>query len=40
VRDLWQHTDNGTLVVGGAATVVVPVPGADAVMFTLTPATV
>jgi hypothetical protein len=35
IRDLWQHTDNGTLPAGGAMTVVVP--GADAVMFTLSP---
>ena len=35
VRDLWRHTDNGTLAVGG--TIQVLVPSADAVMFTLTP---
>ena len=35
IRDLWQHTDNGTLPVGGVMTV--EVPAADAVMFTLSP---
>lgn len=37
VRDLWRHTNNGTLGKGGSITQVVP-PN-DVVMFTLTPAT-
>lgn len=36
VRDLWAHSDNGTLAVGGR--VEAAVPAADVVMFTLTPA--
>ena len=35
IRDLWQHSDNGTLAAGSAMTRVVP--GADALMFTLGP---
>ena len=36
VRDLWRHTNNGTLAKGGSITQVVP--PSDVVMFTLTPA--
>ena len=35
VRDLWAHSDNGTLDAGGKITV--DVPGGDAVMLILTP---
>ena len=35
VRDLWQHSDNGTLAVGGAITMDVD----RVVMFQLSPAT-
>jgi hypothetical protein len=35
IRDLWAHTDNGTLAPGGSLARVVP--GNDALMFTLTP---
>jgi alpha-galactosidase len=37
VRDLWKHTDNGTLAEGGKITQVIP--GGDVVMVTLTPLT-
>lgn len=37
VRDLWRHTNNGTLGKGGSITQVVP--ASDVVMFTLTPTT-
>ena len=36
IRDLWTHTNNGTLKTGGAIIQVVP-PG-DVVMLTLSPA--
>ena len=35
VRDVWAHTDNGTLDTGAALTI--NVPGQDVVMFILTP---
>ena len=35
VRDLWAHSDNGTLAAGGKLTA--DVPGGDAVMLILTP---
>lgn len=38
VRDLWKHTENGTLMTTSASTAfVAPVGGQDAVMMTLTP---
>lgn len=36
VRDLWAHTDNGTVLATGS--VDATVPSTDVVMFTLTPA--
>ncbi len=35
IRDLWTHTNNGTLAKGGAMIRVVP--AGDVVMFTLSP---
>ena len=35
VRDLWAHSDNGTLAAGGKITT--DVPGGDAVMMILSP---
>ena len=35
LRDLWAHTDNGT--VGGMGSVSATVGGEDVVMFTLVP---
>ena len=37
VRDVWAHTDNGTLSTD--AVIAVNVPGTDVVMFVLTPKT-